>query len=313
MRSSSFLLLYFCWLLTLFGLRVGLERWLDADARPVSLPGEEQAMAVPPKPQGAQAPPSGAQEGEGGRTLRLDRAYCEARSADVRDICLQALARQMVPADVPGARTACAAIVDPELGQECLADVAETLAPHDRAGAEAICAEVSTLKWKGQCHFGLGLAVAEIDPSYAMGRCEYAEAFRLFCRHDVVGEIALVNIDAAISACRQEEGSELARKTCWHGIGKYLARRDPTEASVACEQTTLSWRGNCYHGLGWGAAERDPDATLAFCAGLAGYADNCRQGVAHQLKRGDPTRAIALCESIQTESVRTRCLDFVTR
>jgi hypothetical protein len=187
------------------------------------------------------------------------------------------------------------------------------LAPIDRDAAAAICVAIPVMKWRGQCHFGMGLALAEIDPAYALGRCEHAEAFRDFCRHDVVGEVALESLAPAVAFCAKEEGDPLTRKTCWHGIGKYLARRDFAEAVAACGQATEASRGNCFHGLGWGAAERDPDATLAACAGLPAYADNCRQGVAHELKRADPTRGIAICESIQTTSVRDRCLTFLKR
>jgi hypothetical protein len=46
---------------------------------------------------------------------------------------------------------------------------------------------------------------------------------------------------------------------------------------------------------------------------VAPYEDNCRQGVAHQLKRFDPARGVALCESIATSTIRERCLVFLKR
>ena len=122
-----------------------------------------------------------------------------------------------------------------------------------------------------------------------------------------------VDLEPAVAFCSREEGDTLTRKTCWHGIGKYLARRDLDEAAAACGRATAEWRGNCFHGVGWGAAERDTDAALSGCERLAPYVDNCRQGVAHQLKRFDPARAVALCESIGTVSIRERCLQFVRR
>jgi hypothetical protein len=123
----------------------------------------------------------------------------------------------------------------------------------------------------------------------------------------------LVDTGMAVATCAREEGDTLTRKTCWHGIGKYLARRDAQEAAQACARTTPEWRGNCFHGLGWGAAERDADAALAACAGFGAFADNCRQGVAHQQKRVDPARAVSLCQSLRTASLRDRCLAFVRR
>jgi hypothetical protein len=196
---------------------------------------------------------------------------------------------------------------------ECHADVAETIAIPDRARAEAICGAITDLKWRGQCFFGTGLALAETDPEYAITRCAHAEIFQTFCRHDVIGEMALVNLPAAQAICAREEGDWLTRKSCWHGMSKYIARRDVREAAQSCAGATAEWRGTCFHGLGWGGAERDPDATLSACAEFGEYADNCRHGVANELKRADPPRAVALCEAIQKADTRTRCLDFVTR
>ena len=273
-------------------------------------------MAVPPKPTGALPEgPEASGAGEGGKQL-LSEAACVRLARDVQDICWQALARQQSTINVEEALGFCPRIKDEELRLECQSDIAEAIAHTDKARAIGLCTQIDSIKWRGQCHFGIGLALAETEPAYAMGRCEDAEIFKLFCRHDVVGEIALVNLPAAHEQCQiadeAAKTSELARKTCWHGIGKYLARRDIDEASQACDAATPAWVGTCYHGLGWGAAERDVDATLSWCESSK-YPDNCRQGVAHQQKRADPARAVALCQSIQTESIRTRCLDFVTR
>lgn len=313
MRSLPFTVLVLLCFGSLLGLRFALEplaaRVAAALAPPPSAP--EAMMALPPKPEGLDVP-AATEGGAGGHAL-LTRASCDARPADLRDVCLQALARQSAARDPDAAVAICGDIQDAQLAEECRADVAEAVAPVDREVGERICGTLQTVKWRGQCHFGMGLALAEEDIPYAMGRCEKAEAFRDFCRHDVIGEAALEDLDGAVGECAQEEGDTLTRKTCWHGIGKYLARRDVTEAASACARTTEQWRGNCFHGLGWGAAERDPDAALSACAGFAPYADNCRQGVAHQLKRFDPPRAVALCESIATSSIRERCLAFVTR
>lgn len=313
MRTPPFVLLCLACFGALLGLRFALEplsaRVAAVFAEPRGAP--EAVMALPPKPEGLDAKPPG-EGGEGGAAL-LTLEACEAMAKDVRDVCLQAVARQSAARDPDHAVDVCAKVADAELREECNADVAETVAPVDRAVGERICEGLSTVKWRGQCHFGMGLALAETDVPYAVGRCERAEAFRDFCRHDVVGEAALVDLEAAVAVCAKEEGDALTRKTCWHGIGKYLARRSAPEAAAACARSTPDWRGNCFHGLGWGAAERDPDATLAFCADQGPYADNCRQGVAHQLKRFDPTRAVALCEAIATPAIRDRCLAFVTR
>lgn len=314
MRTGPFVALYLVLLVVLLGAELALARWVKAgdEGRSPVEAAAEGVMALPPKPEGLERTADAEGVGDGGEA-RLTPAACEVMAPSIRDECWKALARQQAPVDPTGALDWCTRLSDPELGLECRADVAETVAPADRVGAEAICAGIDSVKWRGQCHFGIGLALAETDPEYAVGRCQHAEAFRLFCRHDVIGETSLVNLPFAVSFCAREEGEELQRKTCWHGIGKYLARRSLDEAAAACGEATAQWRGNCFHGVGWGAAERDPDAALAGCDRQAPYVDNCRQGVAHELKRADPERAVALCKSIGTASIQARCLDFVTR
>jgi hypothetical protein len=310
LRTLPFLLLYCACLLALLGLRWALP--LLAEVVPASAPAPvEASMAMPPKPEGLAPEAVPAAGGSGRRSVT--EADCLPRSGELRDLCFQILARQEGALDtLSGART-CARVADPELRQECLSDVAEAGALRDRSLSEQVCSGIESRKWRGQCHFGIGLALAETDSPYALGRCAHAEAFQDFCRHDVVGEVALVDLPAAREFCAREEGDELRRKTCWHGMGKYLARRDASEAASACGSATERWRGNCFHGLGWGAAERDVDAALSSCAGLGPFRDNCTQGVAHQQKRVDPARAVALCEGIATASVRERCLAFVRR
>ena len=316
MRSSVFsilVLLIFLgllavqWALTLTGVSEALAQ--------VKPPSTAEAMLVQPKPDGQKVTPSGPGEGEGEQRLTFEA--CSNMAAMVRDVCWQALARQQAEVDADGALTVCAQVADPELKLECADDVAESITLRDRAGAEQICNAVTDRKWRGQCWFGVGLAWAETDSAYALARCAHAEAFERFCRHDVVGEVSLVDLDAGVAFCTQGEVEKaddpLARKTCWHGIAKYLARRDIHEAAAACGRATESWRGTCFHGLGWGAAERDPDATLAACAEFAPYADYCQQGVAYELKRADATRAMALCEAIGTSTIRDRCVEFVAR
>lgn len=309
MRSGPFSLLCLICFLLLLGLRFSLPGLATQVQATESRPAE--AMAVPPKPLGVQAVPESDPGGTG--EARLTEAVCEKLATDVQDVCWQALARQVAERDAGEALGLCPRIHEEALQLECRSDVAEVISPRDRGAAEKICDGIDSIKWRGQCHFGIGLALAETDPDYAMGQCAHAEIFKLFCRHDVIGEVSLVNVEAAVATCAKEEGTDLARKTCWHGIGKYLARRDLTEAAAACQQATLSWRGNCFHGLGWGAAERDPDAALAGCDTLQPYNENCRQGVAHELKRSAPERAVELCNSIQDSAISTRCLEFVRR
>lgn len=313
MPTFPFSLLVLACFAALLALRFGLESalpGLGAAAADVEVRESSGAMAVPPKPSGLPAAPG---DGDGEGDAVLTPAMCAGMASQVQDTCWQALARQTAGADPEEALRVCDQLTDPNLHWECHADVAEAVAPVDRAFSERVCAAVPVVKWRGQCHFGMGLALAETDPPYAISLCEKAEAFRTFCRHDVVGEMAMVNTPAAVAICAEEQGDTLTRKTCWHGPGKYLARRDMSEAAAFCEQATESWRGLCYHGIGWGGAERDVDAALASCAAFGRYADNCRHGVANQLKRSDPAREQAICESLTNPEAKAKCLAFVTQ
>ena len=313
MRSGPFTLLVLACFLLLWGARAALAAWApraETVTTAASAPAE-RPMVVPPKPAGLAAPDPSPRDDA---TLpRLTEGACLARPPALHDLCFQALARQAAAQDPAAAARTCDRVVDVELRDECVADVAEAAAPAYRDAAVALCVAMPRPRWRGQCHFGIGLAVAETDPGWAFGRCAHAEAFRDFCRHDVVGEIALANLDAAVGLCAREEGDALTRKSCWHGVGKYLARRDASAALATCLRATPAWRGNCAHGAGWGAAERDADAALAACVGAGAYADNCRHGVAAQLKRIDPERALALCARLRDSSLATRCTAFVRR
>ncbi len=312
MSTPSFSALVFLCVAVLVGTRFALA-WVvpTAAARQVEVESREPggAMEVPPKPAGL-AHEAG---GNGSGDAALTPATCEGMPVEVRSTCWQALARQTAQADPEEALRVCGRLPEGPGREECASDVAETIAPRDRARAAEICAGVASTKWRGQCHFGMGLALAEVDPEAAIGLCNSAEAFRTFCRHDVVGEIAMVNLPAALTICGREEGDTLTRKTCWHGIGKYLARRDLTEAAGACLAGPKSWQALCFHGMGWGAAERDVDAALSGCAAFGEYADNCSHGVANQLKRSDPAREQAICESLTQPEARAKCLAFVTQ
>lgn len=313
MGTFPFSALVLACLTALLGLRFGLEAWVPTAEAASEAPSKDagSVMAVPPKPEGLAAAP-GAGSGEGQGTM-LTPAICTTMIADLQDTCWQALARQTAAADPQEALRQCQKVAGEELRYECRADVSETLAPTHRDEAVALCKEIDSVKWRGQCNFGVGLALAETDPEWAIARCEDAEAFKSFCRHDVVGEISLVNVTAAVTICARNEGDPLTRKTCWHGPGKYLARRDMGEAAAFCRQADPQWQGLCFHGLGWGAAERDPDAALAGCAAFGEFADNCRHGVANELKRSDPQRETAICESLTNPEAKAKCLAFVTQ
>lgn len=318
MGTPAFFLLFLLCLASSLGARFGLEAWLGAVGSKVeaAMAAPDSVMALPPKPEGLDRtePEQLGSSSEQGGMGALTPSACEKRyEGDYRDLCYQTAARQTGARDPVGAIEVCKKITKEDLMFECQADVAEASAVVDRSFGEGLCPTIPSVKWRGQCHFGMGLALAEVDSSVALGMCEKAEIFRDFCRHDVVGEVALVDLDAAVAFCSREEGDTLTRKTCWHGIGKYIARRDQDEAAAACDLATASWRGNCYHGLGWGSAERDADAATAGCEKRGIYRDNCRQGVAYQQLRFDPARSVALCETIKDDTIKAKCLGWVRR
>jgi hypothetical protein len=300
--------------LACLGFCVGSVLSLQAGASYSAPPVERQAVAdfiaIPPKPDGAK-------KEQTGEAPLYTWAGCEAREGDFRDACFKALAWQRAERDVDEALKACAMVNDLDQSMECVADVAELHTRSDRARAEAICPTIAKKKWKDQCWFGLGLAWSTEDFDYARGNCENAGMWRDFCRHDVNGEIAQVDPVNALEWCKQEEGPLLRRKTCFHGLGKYIGRTAPDVAISICEQVPASeplYRENCVHGLGWAVAEkRENQASVAFCEGLSSHQDSCFLGLSAHAKRLDPEAALGLCQRVERSDLRARCEGFAGR
>jgi hypothetical protein len=283
-------------------------RELRPEAAVASAPA--RVVALPPKPEGA----ASAAVGEGARYSEAD---CRSRPEELRGYCFKVLAQQRAPEDLEGALLACAELPAGEPREECLSDVADLRAATDLPGAAAVCADMEPGRWADQCVFGLALRERPVDPRAAFVRCDGAGRFRDFCRHDVNGEIAVVDIDLALSHCAAEEGDLLTRKSCWHGLGKYLARVDVDRAFAACARVPRGpdglYRENCIHGLGWGAAESAGQAFAQRCGEAGPERDSCLLGVAYNLRRFEPEAAVALCGSAERADLRARCLEFVRR
>ena len=265
-------------------------------------------IAVPPKPEGARLG-----EGEGQRYTEAD---CLDMLEDYRDACFMAVAWQHAERDPDGALSACDKVLETESRWECFSDVAEMHALQDRERSESICGEIPRKRWQDQCWFGIGLAWSTEDFDYARTSCERAGMWRDFCRHDVNGEIAQVDPQAALDWCKLEQGTLLQRKTCFHGLGKYLGRVAPETALGICDQVPLHeplYRENCMHGLGWALAEQSGEA-LSFCRSRGGdYRDSCVLGVSAHAKKLDPQRALEICQEASSEQLRERCLAFAGR
>jgi hypothetical protein len=282
------------------------RRWVPA--APVATPAQPVdriAVAIPPKPEGVQPA-----RGAGGE--RVTEALCMGYTGQFRDVCYHQLARQKAPTDLSGAAFSCSAIARVKQRQECLADSAELHATTDRSAALSLCPTIGRKKWRDQCVFGIALAVVQADPSGARSLCDQAGMWRDFCRHDVNGEIAVNDPGSALAFCAQEQGSPLTRKSCWHGIGKYMARVNVDSALGACSQVPAGlYRENCVHGLGWGAAEQGGLGFAQRCGMAGAQADSCRLGVAYNHRRFDPAAAEQICADVRRADLKTQCISFV--
>jgi hypothetical protein len=306
--------LYAACLALCLGLVEGLQLAIPQAAAAVELNLATDFVAVPPKPRGADTPT----RGEGDGAVYTEEA-CRVLTGDFRDACFHFLALQRVARDLAGARAACAAIGGESLRWECEADLGELHSREDRVAAEQLCGGIPKKKWRDQCIFGIAMQWSTGDPDFARGACDRAGMWRDFCRHDVNGEVAQVDPQAALDWCNSQlgDGSQLQRKTCFHGLGKYVGRTDPPRALELCREVPIDdplYRENCFHGIGWAVAETDSDAALALCTREGGaWEDSCRLGVSAHARRLDPARALALCAGVGRTDLRVRCEAFARR
>ena len=270
-----------------------------------------RVISIPPKPKGVQE----VTDGEGDEVLYTEEG-CRNGPEQFRDICFHQLARQQAQTDLDGANQVCAKISSEEVQWECMADIAELYSPVDRNKALELCPSIERKKWRDQCVFGIALAYSTVDSPWAFRRCDDAGQWRDFCRHDVNGEIAVVNVELALANCAKEEGDLLTRKTCWHGIGKYLARVDVDAAFAACDQVPPGpqnlYRENCIHGLGWGASETAEEDFIPTCRRSGKERDSCLLGIAYNLRRFDIDRGLRICDQVQRVDLHDQCNRFVS-
>jgi hypothetical protein len=292
----------------------GLRFFVPPTQNSVAIDLATEFIAIPPKPRGVEEPTPG--EGSG---AQYTEQACQALTGDFRDACFHFLALQRVARDLEGARQACAAISDGALRWECEADLGELHSRTDRAQAETLCDGIPLKKWRDQCVFGIAMQWSTDDPDFARAACQRAGMWRDFCRHDVNGEVAQVDPQAALAWCIEElkSGTALQRKTCFHGLGKYVGRTDPSQALALCLQVPSDdplYKENCFHGLGWAVAESDPERALRLCRDRArDWGDSCTLGVSSHAKRLDPVRALEICGGVQGRDLRERCEAFARR
>ncbi|MEC7986228.1 MAG: hypothetical protein VX278_13770 [Myxococcota bacterium] len=279
-----------------------------------STPSDVQVIAIPPKPEGVNSVETTDDNGSG---THYTEEKCREIKEEYRDICFHQLARQSARDDLADALQACTKIEKKETVWECMADIAELYAPKDRTASLGLCPQIKKKKWRDQCVFGIALALSTIDPPWAFRTCDQAGKWRDFCRHDVNGEIAVIDTDLSLAHCAAEEGDLLRRKTCWHGIGKYIARVDVDKAFAACEQVPMGpdrlYRENCYHGLGWGASEKAGVDFADRCSRSGEQTDSCILGVAYNLRRFDAEAGLQLCKRVVREDLRNQCTTFLLK
>ena len=295
-----------------FGLSVGSIQlakvnWISPE--PVPVAEEASVIAIPPKPEGQRS-----QQGEGEDVLYTE-AGCMEQTGQFKDICFHQLARQKAKTDLDGALLTCRRIQKKDSLWECMADVAELHSLSDRDSSLAVCPTIQRKKWRDQCVFGIALTWSIKDSGWAFRLCDQSGQWRDFCRHDVNGEIAVVNVDLALEHCAAEEGDLLTRKTCWHGIGKYIARVDVDAAFEACDRVPSGpqnlYRENCVHGLGWGASEKAEEQFIAECARAGAEQDSCLLGIAYNLRRFDIDRGMNICKLVRRGDLLQKCNAFV--
>jgi hypothetical protein len=305
MPPVSFALLYIvCLGLSLGGVGVLRSVAVEAAQPTPAAAVASVKVALPPRPEGVR-PVHGA-----GGDLFTEK-QCLSKRGSFRDACFHQLARQRATADLPGALLACGAVTRPRTRHECSADIAEIHARVDSARALALCPEIPRKKWRDQCVFGIALSTVATHPAAAFSLCDSAGMWRAFCRHDVNGEIAVVALPLAMAHCAAEQGDHLTRVSCWHGIGKYIARVDVGRAFAACRAVPAGeYRENCAHGLGWAATESDGVAAAKRCDEAGDVADSCRLGVAYNHRRFDVDAALAVCSTVLRPDLRARCETF---
>lgn len=318
MSSRLFLLFY----LLCFGLCVGfvqIGRVLVRIERPgAAEPQPGVLVAVPPKPiTETRALELAQARGASGSNVLYDEAGCRQRKGDFQGVCFQALAMQRAIRDLEGALDACRQIQDERLMWECYGDVAETHVPTSLPDSLSVCTLIPRKKWQDQCFFGIAVALSFNEPASALDGCERAGMWRDYCRHDVLGEVSTYNLDFVLDVCGREEGDLLSRKSCWHGIGKYIGRKDLPRALQACERVPEGpsgiYRQNCVHGAGWASGEKRGALGASICVQAGAQRDSCVLGVAYSIKRMDTEAAIGLCAEIRSDALREQCQGFLRR
>ncbi len=314
MSDRAFLLFYVLWLVVCVGAVEAARRVRWTPAAPPEVRVEGVAVAIPPKPDVEPASALPTARGSGGGT-RYDEATCRRYQGDFRDVCFQALGRQRGVRDLEGGLLACGEVARRRLRLECMADVAEAHARVDLDAALAVCPTIEARKWRDQCVFGIAMALVASNTDLALATCEDAGMWRDFCRHDVLGETSVRDLDKVLAVCGREEGDLLTRKTCWHGIGKYIGRVDLDRAFEACGRVPLGpgglYRENCVHGAGWAAGERWGASAAGRCAGAGALVDSCRVGVAFELQSTSPGEAVDVCRTVVRADLRAHCLGWI--
>ena len=111
----------------------------------------------------------------------------------------------------------------------------------------------------------------------------------------------------------EKQTDNLMRRTCFHGIGKYLGKSMQDKAITYCGQIKESdIKKSCYHGAGWGVSEiSDSGKAVSYCKKIkSNFTDNCLVGVAWQISKTNNELSKKICENVINKVAKTKCLNF---
>ena len=239
---------------------------------------------------------------------------CNEFSDDYKSTCLKMYALKSAANDFEEAWKICKQIDQNLLRDECYNDIIIEIGKEKPEEIKKYCNEINSEKWRGECYFNMALFLTKINITKAFAICNKAEIYVPFCYHDVAGEASLINTTKALNIC-EKQVDNLTKRTCFHGIGKYLGRNKPDKAIIYCNQIEdKGYKESCYHGLGWGMAEIDMgnmDYARSNCEGIESeLKNNCFIGVAWKLSKNDKEKAKEVCNNIKNEQIKKECLNF---
>jgi len=246
------------------------------------------------------------------KTIFLNtKSICNDFNKDYKNTCLQLNAQKSAVNDFDKAWKICKQINQDSLRDECYNDIIIEIGKENPEEAQQHCEKINSEKWRGECYFNMALFLTKTNIAKAFAMCDKAEIYIPFCYHDVAGEVSLINATIALNICGKQDN--LTKRTCFHGIGKYLGRSKPEKAIIHCNIIKeKEYKETCYHGMGWGISEtNDSNKAIFYCKKTKSYfTDKCLVGVAWQVSKTNKELSGKICERVIVDEVKTECLSY---